>query len=169
MRRLVARALEAGAFAPFGVVIDTAGRASEPINDGTTRRFPDLAALDVRAPGRDPVLGLYVAQARAFPLRIAKLERHRQAAQVFLPLGGHRFVVVVAPGGDAPEWEALRAFLTSPGQGVIVNRGCWHHGLVALGDGDRFAVIEGGDYRDDTEERAAPGAFELAAPGPVTS
>ena len=164
MRRLLPHGFDGGAFAPYGTVIATEGRASESINAGTTQRFPDLAALDLRTPDRDPFIGIYVARARAFPLRIEKLERHRQAAQVFLPLGAHRFIVVVAPGVDAPQWERMEAFITSPGQGVCLRRGCWHHGLVALGDGDRFAVIEGGNYRDDTQEVAAPGAIELAAP-----
>jgi ureidoglycolate lyase len=164
MRRLVPRQLEARVFAPFGLVIDTGGRAAEAINAGTTQRFADLATLDLRGPDRDPVVGIYVAQARAFPLRIAKLERHRQAAQVFLPLGAQRFVVVVAPGGEAPLWDEVQAYVTSPGQGISLHRGCWHHGLVALGDGDRFAVIEGGDYRDDTQEVAAGEIIELAAP-----
>jgi len=164
MRRIRAQPLEARAFAAFGHVIDTAGRAAERINDGTTQRFSDLAALDLRAPGRDPALGIYVARARTFPLHIARLERHRQAAQVFLPLGPYRFIVVVAAGADAPSWDTVRAFITSPGQGVSLNRGCWHHGLVALADGDRFAVIEGGDYRNDTEEAAAGAELELVAP-----
>jgi ureidoglycolate lyase len=164
MRRLLAEALDAAAFAPFGTVIDAAGRAPETINAGTTERYSDLATLDLRGPARDPVLGIYVARARAFPLRIERLERHRQAAQVFLPLGAQRFVVVVAPGVEAPRWDALRAFVAAPGQGVSLGRGCWHHGLVALADGDRFAVIEGGDYRADNEEAAAPFAIELAAP-----
>jgi ureidoglycolate lyase len=160
MRRLRPEPLEAVAFAPFGAVIEARG-SSEAINDGTTQRFSDLATLDLRAPPSDPVLGIYVALARAFPLRIEKLERHRQAAQVFLPLGSQRFIVVVGGGGDRPQWDGLRAFLSAPGQAISLARGCWHHGLVALGDGDRFAVIEGGDYRRDTEEVAAPGPIEL--------
>lgn len=164
MRRLEARGITAADFASFGTVIDAQAKAAESINDGTTERHSDLASLDLRAPGRDPVLGIYVAQARRFPLRIAKLERHRQAAQVFLPLGAHRFIVVVAPGDDAPDWARVQAFITETGQGVSLARGCWHHGLIALADGDRFAVIEGGEYRSDTEENAAPQAFELAAP-----
>ena len=156
--------ITADALAPFGTLIDAGGVKPEAINDGTTMRHSDLAALDLRGGARDPVLGVYVASARRFPLRIARLERHRRAAQVFMPLGAHRFVVVVAPGGDTPDFAALRAFVTRPGQGVTLRRGCWHHGLVALGDGDRFAVIEGGDYRADTEEVAAPRAIEIAAP-----
>lgn len=157
MRRLQAHAITAEAFAPFGILIDAAAKAPEIINDATTRRHSDLARLDLR----EPILGIYVAQARRFPLAIAKLERHAQAAQVFLPLGVHRFVVVVAPGIDAPDWQRVEAFITAPGQGVSLARGCWHHGLVALGDGDRFAVLEGGNYREDTVELAAPEAIEL--------
>ena len=71
-----------------------------------------------------------------------------------------------ARGADEPDWQSLRAFVTKPGQGIALARGCWHHGLIALGDGDRFAVIEGGDYRADTQEIAAPGLIELSAPDP---
>ena len=160
--RLAASQIEAAAFAPFGLVIDSAARAPELINDGTTRRHSDLASLDLCGE-RDPVLGIYVARARVLPMRVARLERHRRAAQVFLPLGGQRFVVVVAPGEAAPEWARVSAFVTRPGQGVVLKRGCWHHGLVALNDGDRFAVIEGGDHRRDTEEVDAPGVIELVS------
>lgn len=164
MKNLAPRPLDPIAFAPFGDVIDTAARAPELINDGTTARHSDLATLDLRGPGRDPVLGIYVARARTFPLAIERLERHAQASQVFLPLGMHRFVVVVAPGGYAPRWDELQAFVTAPGQGVVLRSGCWHHGLVALGDGERFAVIEGADYRRDTVEVDAPEAIALLRP-----
>jgi ureidoglycolate lyase len=156
--------MDASAFAPFGALIDAAAAKPETLNDGSTARHSDLATLDLRGPDRDPVIGIYVAQARRFPLAIAKLERHRQASQVFLPLGDQRFVVVVAPGREAPEWDRIEAFVTAPGQGVCLHRGCWHHGLVALADGDRFAVIEGGNYRSDTIELAAAQPILLLAP-----
>jgi ureidoglycolate lyase len=163
-RSLVAAPLDARSFANYGDVIDVAGRGAEAINDGTTQRYSDLLRLDVVGRGGDPVLNLYVAQAREFPLPIRKLERHREAAQVFLPLGAQRFIVVVAPGLDAPDWEGVRAFITSPGQGVALKRATWHHGLVALGDGDRFAVIEGANYRKDTVEEPAPRQIALLRP-----
>ena len=163
-RSLVAAPLDARSFANYGEVIDVAGRAAEAINDGTTQRYANLLRLDVVGRGNDPVLNLYVARAREFPLPIRKLERHREAAQVFLPLGPHRFIVVVAPGLESPEWDGVRAFITAPGQGVSLKRATWHHGLVALGDGDRFAVIEGANYREDTVEVAAPREIELLRP-----
>jgi len=160
MVRIAIEAMSAAAFAPFGSAIDIGERVPEAINDGTTQRYADIAQLEMR----EPVIGLYVAQARNFPLAVEKLERHRLAEQVFIPLGPHRFVIVVAPGIGSPEWDAIRAFVTAPGQGVVLRRGCWHHGLIALGDGDRFAVIEGGSYREDTREAAAPRVIELTVP-----
>jgi ureidoglycolate lyase len=164
MKRLPCRPLTAEAFSLFGTVIDTAGAPADLINSGTTRRYSNLARLDLRGPATDPALSIYEASARVFPLRLVKLERHLQASQVFLPLGRQRFVVVVAPGNGLPEWEQAGAFISLPGQGISLHRGCWHHGLIALGDGDRFAVIEGGNYRADTEEVVIPFSLELNAP-----
>ena len=164
MRQVFCQPLSREAFAGFGSVIDAAGTAVDLINAGTTRRHADLARLDLRGPASDPVIGIYEASARSFPLRLLKLEQHRQASQLFLPLGSHCFIVVVAPGEQAPQWPDIAAFISSPGQGVSLRRGCWHHGLIALGDGDRFAVIEGGNYRDDTLELDAPQEIVLMRP-----
>lgn len=164
MRQLACRPLDRQAFAQFGAVIDATGARVDLINEGSTRRYSDLASLDLRGPARDPVIGIYEASARNFPLRLLRLERHAQASQMFMPLGMHRFIVVVAPGALTPDWSGIAAFISAPGQGVCLRRGCWHHGLVALGDGDQFAVIEGGDYRNDTLEVDAPEAIELIGP-----
>ncbi|HMA06420.1 MAG TPA: ureidoglycolate lyase [Ramlibacter sp.] len=166
MRYIQCEDLDAKAFDCFGQVIDASAAAPEPINDGTTQRFADLATFDAGDGRVRPVIGIYLANARRFPLRIAALERHRQAGQAFIPLGLHCFVMVVAPGGENPEWERVRAFVTRTGQGVSLHPGAWHHGLVALGDGHRFAVIEGGNYRDDTQLSSAP--QELWLDGPVS-
>ncbi len=166
MRSLSCQELSATAFAPFGAVIDAQGRTPEFINDGTTARYADLASLDLCAHPADgaPRIHLYVASARRFPLRLARLERHHRASQVFIPLNGQRFIVVVAPGAAQPEWEGMQAFLSMPGQAISLHRMCWHHGLVALNDGDRFAVIEGGSYRTDTEEMSVPEEVLLELP-----
>lgn len=164
MRQIRCQLISTAAFEPFGLLIQSGSGPIEVINDGSTQRHSDLAALDLRGPESDPVVAVYVAQARRFPLPIVRLEQHREASQTFVPLGVQRFVVVVASGKDAPDWTSVAAFLTEPGQGVSLRRGCWHHGLIALGDGDRFVVIEGGNYRRDTFEIAAPGTIVLCAP-----
>jgi ureidoglycolate lyase len=152
MRRVECQTISAETFAPFGSLIDARSVVPELINDGSTKRYSDLATLDLKGGIADPKLSIYVASARTFPMKIAKLECHRQASQLFMPLGMQRFLVVVAPGTDQPDWHRVSAFLTEPGQGVCLHRRTWHHGLIAINDADRFAVIEGGDYRQDTEE-----------------
>ncbi|MEO6269601.1 MAG: ureidoglycolate lyase [Lautropia sp.] len=165
MKQLNVQRLSREAFADYGSVIEAAGVPVDIINAGTTRRHSDLARLDLLAPGSDPVISIYEASARVFPLRLHTLERHSQASQVFLPLGPHRFIVVVAPGAQAPQWDQTVAFLSEPGQGICLRRGCWHHGLISLSDDARFAVIEGGDYRNDTVETDAPLEIVLQSPG----
>lgn len=165
MRRLSCLPIEAAAFSRFGVLVDSAGKTPEQINAGTTRRYADLASLDVCDGNRgDPRLHLYLASARQFPLKVERLERHRRGSQVFIPLNNQSFVIVVAPGPEEPDWAAMQAFIVQAGQIVVLNRGCWHHGLIALNEGDRFAVIETGAYRSDTEEREAPEPVFLDAP-----
>jgi len=101
MRRIACHSVTAENFSRFGLVVDAEGATPEFINEGTTKRFPDLASFDTGVQAASPVIGIYLANARTFPLRIAKLERHRQASQVFIPLGMHRFVVVVAGPGNS--------------------------------------------------------------------
>ena len=167
MKLLTCRNLSSGSFAEFGIVIDAAAMAPESINAGTTRRHADLARLDLRGGDGDPVIGIYVASARRFPLPLRVFEQHAQASQVFLPLGSHRFVVAVAPGSGSPDWAGITAFISAPGQGISLHRGCWHHGLIALGEGDRFAVIEGGGYRKDTMEVCTPEGLEISLAEPA--
>lgn len=163
-RHVSCQPLTAEGFARFGMLIDPNGVAPEMINDGTTRRYSDLAALDLNADAAKPKIGVYVSSARSFPLQIAKLERHRQSSQVFAPLGMHRFALVVAPGAESPELDGIAAFVTSPGQGISLHRGTWHHSLIALGEGDRFIVIDGGNYRVDTHEHTLVHPLWLANP-----
>jgi len=146
MREITLRAspLQASDFAPYGEVIDTAGRESRWINDGTCRRFDGLADIDVLAADGRPLLSVFEASPRALPLRIHSLERHPLSSQAFFPLEPHPFLVVVAHDGPAPLVERLRVFQSSGRQGVNYRRNTWHHPLIALDRLSRFLVIDRG-------------------------
>ena len=125
MRHLPCVPISKSAFARFGTLVDSVGNTPERINAGTTRRYADLASLDVcDGNGNAPRLHLYVASARQFPLKLERLERHCQGSQVFIPLNLQSFVMVVAPGGDEPDWTAIQAFVAEPGQIIALTRGC---------------------------------------------
>lgn len=129
--------LTAASFAPYGQVIECAGRDSYAINAGSSQRFSDLAQLESDAVGR-LALSVFRADAQATPCALHTLEWHPLGTQAFMPLAGQRFIVVVA-ADDTP--ETLRAFVTNGAQGINFRRATWHHPLLALSTGD-FLVAD---------------------------
>ncbi|SEI46230.1 ureidoglycolate lyase [Azotobacter beijerinckii] len=142
MRTLSIEPLSKAAFAPFGEVIETEGSDYFMINNGSTRRYHALARVQTAAPEDQAILSIFVARTLPLPLTIRMLERHPQGSQAFVPLRGNPFLIVVAPPGDAPHPEQVRAFLSNGRQGVNYQRGVWHHPVLALADDDEFLVID---------------------------
>ena len=116
-RALAIEPLSKQAFRPFGDVIELAGAETRLINKGTTRRFHDLAAIDVGAAGGAPVLSIFEAEARPRPIAIRMMERHPLGSQAFYPLSDHDWLVVVCEGATAPDIATLRCFRAGGRQG----------------------------------------------------
>ncbi len=138
---LQARPLTALAFARYGTVVEAPAGTGVAINAGTTERFELVADLQLAAAGGRATLALFRSQARRFPQPLRELERHALGSQTFIPLGQHRFVLVVAPADGTPAAAVLEAFMTDGTQGAVLAPGTWHHSLLAVEGGD-FAVIE---------------------------
>src|SRR3984957_3152092 len=151
---LRATALTAEAFAPFGDVIETAGRDSRWTNEETCRSFGDLAQVDVAEAGGRPLLSIFEASPRSLPLRISTLERHPISSQAFYPLQARPFLVVVAPQGPMPDANGILVFLSSGSQGVNYRRNTWHHSLIALERKSTFLVVDRGGPGENCEEMA---------------
>lgn len=93
------------------------------------------------------------------------MERHFQHTQVFMPLGGKPFVVVMAPpsSGDMPDLSAARAFLFDGSAGFLMHVGTWHEFPFAVEPSTEIVVIlsnqTGYDLRNNdplTEEAFGP-------------
>jgi ureidoglycolate lyase len=140
------------AFAPFGEVIAAGAGERLLINDGTTERFNDLAEIDVSTQGGRPIINIFRAQPRTLPLSIRMVERHPLGSQTFVPLGPAPFLVLVAPPCDTVTPADLRAFRTTPGQGVNYRRGTWHHPLIALIEFSDFLVIDRAGTGENCDE-----------------
>lgn len=150
MNALPLAPLTAEAFAPYGSVIDfTTACKRFPINSDTALRHHALARVD--ASDGQAVISLLRARGYTLPLTIRMLERHPLGTQAFIPLMPLRYVVVVASDPAAP-----LAFLAEPGQGIQYHRGCWHHPLLPLADGD-FLIVDRAGPGDNCE------VIELAA------
>lgn len=133
--------LTAAEFAPFGDVI-AAGDAYQLINRGTTRQFEDLARVEVGDDGGRPRVSIYRVVPYALPLTVTMLERHPLSSQLFMPLHGEPFLIVVARAGDRVDPVNVRAFLGNGSQGVNYHRGTWHHPVIALRDPSEFLVVD---------------------------
>ena len=155
---LALQELTASAFAPFGQVLCCEGARHYPINQGTTERYDDLAHIDA-GPGGRVIVSIFRGQPRAFPLRIAMMERHPLGSQAFMPLQRTPYLVVVAEPGSAPAVPGrLHAFVARGDQGVNYAAGVWHHPLIALDEVSDFLVIDrrGAGHNCDEAELAEP-------------
>jgi ureidoglycolate lyase len=142
MRTLIIEPLSKDAFAPFGDVIETQDSRFFVINNGSTRRYHQLATVHTSRPEDQAIISIFTADALHMPLTIRMLERHPLGSQAFMPLLGNPFLIVVAPAGDAPQSVAVRAFRSNGQQGINYHRGVWHHPVLALVPHDDFLVVD---------------------------
>ncbi|MFT3990178.1 MAG: ureidoglycolate lyase [Luteolibacter sp.] len=144
MKTLTIEPLTAGAFAPFGEVIDLGTAHHYPINLGTTERFHDLLTVDTSTGNGRTLVNLFRGQPRKLPFEITMMERHPLGSQAFLPLSEQPYLIVVAEKGPLVP-ENLRAFITCGWQGVNYAKDVWHHPLLALDRVSDFIVIDRGE------------------------
>lgn len=163
-RRLQPQPLTAQAFRAFGEVIEGSG-AEELINAGTTRRFSDLARIDVTPEAGRVRVSIYRVTPYSLPLEIRMLERHPLGSQLFMPLRGEPFLIVTAPRGDAFDVTDVQAFVTNGRQGVNYSPGTWHHPVIALRNPSEFLVVDRAGPGGNCDERPiAAGALRLELP-----
>ena len=159
VHRLVVEPLTHEAFAPFGEVIE-AGESIRhfTINSGFAERYHDLARIDVAQQGGHPLVSIFRAKPRVFPMAVDTMERHPLGSQTFIPMSQQPFLVLVAAGSAQPKAEHLRCFVTQPGQGVNYRAGVWHHPLIAMHASCDFLVIDRGTVTFDAncEEVSLP-------------
>ena len=153
--------MSAEAFAPFGDLLDLAGRPDKIINQGLCGRYHDRAQMAF-VEGRAG-LSLFNAEPRALPMPLAMMERHPEGSQAFIPMSEHGFLVIVAPDVGGRPGGPL-AFETQPGQAVNFHRGTWHGVLTPLQAPGLFAVVDRIGAGDNLQEHwfEAPFVVERA-------
>ena len=118
--RLAIEPMTAGAFAPFGRLVESSGMPGD-------RRVMTPARFE--CDGRTTVHTIWQPHAgRSF----SRLERHFGVTQTFFQLSGSPSVVCVAPPTDLDDPNAVprpadvRAFLIDPSTGFSFDLGTWH-------------------------------------------
>ncbi|MCA0963791.1 ureidoglycolate lyase [Salipiger bermudensis] len=141
MTTIVAEPLTAGAFAPFGDVLEISGDPDKIINQGLCGRYHDRASMDFGPDGRAGI-SLFNAVPRDLPYLLEMVERHPDGSQAFLPMHRNPWLVIVAEAGAGAEPSEISAFLAAPGQGINLYRGTWHGVLTPLHAPGMFAVVD---------------------------
>lgn len=163
LMKLIARPLQAEAFAPFGDVLNAQGEPDKLINQGLCGRFHDRAQLDFGpdAPsGGRAGISLFKAQLRSLPYTLEMMERHPDGSQAFLPMDVHPFLVIVAPDeGGRP--GKPQAFLAHSGEGVNYHRNVWHGVLTPLAGNGLFAVVDRIGDTPNLEEHCFDAPYEV--------
>lgn len=170
MRRIDAPLLTREEFLPFGDVVVAERPDIEPVfvNFGTAARRNDACTLVSTRAHAKPNLATFVCKPWSrFPVVAESMEKHPFSAQLFVPMKVERYLVVVAPGGDAPDVSGLRAFVALPGQGVLYGAGVWHMPLIVFGaERAEFVMLVWEDgTRDDCVVGKLAEPVEIALPG----
>ncbi|MDH3589007.1 MAG: ureidoglycolate lyase [Gammaproteobacteria bacterium] len=161
MRVIQVQPLTREAFAPFGDVIEAG--ASAAMNAGRFERSVAQTTLDMAPPHPASVDVTTCKETTVFPYQFDVLERHPLGSQAFVPLSEFVFVVVVAPGGNEVNPDAVCAFVTNGRQGINYHRGTWHTPMIATA-GQQFLLIERSGEEANCEERRLAAPLTLAAP-----
>ena len=142
------------AFAPFGALIEEP--STPPVFSNPGLRSWRLA---YEASG---ATDLMVIRYDYRPMTFAKLERHSNVTQCFIPLDEMPWVMVVArpcDADDGPAPEAVRAFLVGGAQGILLWKGTPHafNRFPAGPPGATFALLTGSDTQEELERQMAGG------------
>ena len=128
-------------FSKFGDLIDTSKRKPISINNGYAKRFHDLMKIDTFKKRGKPIVSIFKAKKRRFPMRIDMMEKHPLGSQAFIPMKETTFLTFVAPAGDFPEINKIQSFIIPPKTGINYKPGIWHFPLISTED-TNFIVID---------------------------
>jgi ureidoglycolate lyase len=169
-RRIDAPLLTREAFAPFGHVVlaERADITPVMVNFGTAARRNHSAQLDNTRAHSHPNLATFCCEPWSrFPVLAESMEKHPCSSQLFVPMKVEQYLVVVAPGDEAPDIEGLKAFVALPGQGVVYGANVWHMPLIVFGkERAEFVMFV---WEDDTKQDCLvarlPEPVEIVVPG----
>ena len=128
-------------FSMFGDLISTNDINPIDINAGYAKRFDDLANLNTAKDGGKTIVSIFSSLKRTFPMTIDMMEKHPLGSQAFIPMQETTFLSFVAPPGETPEVNKIKAFIIPPKTGINYKPGIWHFPLISIED-TNFLVID---------------------------
>lgn len=151
--RLQLAPLTQEAFAPYGQVLMA--------QDSAPERIEWAALVDNRRPEANANITYMSLEPESYPVRITMLERHPFSNQMFVPLNGTNYLVLICPSyqDGSPNFAASKAFHATGQQTVNYNVGIWHAPRLVLNDQGSFIMM-----RWDTKSAEDTEFLSLKAP-----
>jgi ureidoglycolate lyase len=118
-------------FSKFGEVIDAKKRRPLIINNGYAKRFHDLGKINTSLKKGNPIISIFSAKKRRFPMKINMMEKHPLGSQAFIPMKETIFLVLVAPRGKKPTINKIQSFIVPKQTGINYKPGIWHFPLIS--------------------------------------
>ena len=118
-------------FSKFGELIDTKKRKPIIINNGYAKRFHDLGKINTSSKKGNPIISIFSAKKRSFPMKIDMMEKHPLGSQAFIPMKETTFLVFVAPKGKKPDIKKIKSFIVPKQTGINYKPGIWHFPLIS--------------------------------------
>ena len=118
-------------FSKFGDLIDTSKKKPININNGYAKRFHDLIKIDTSKKRGNPIVSIFKAKKRSFPMRIDMMEKHPLGSQAFIPMEDTKFLIFVAPKGNKPNIDKIKSFIVPKQTGINYKAGIWHFPLIS--------------------------------------
>ena len=128
-------------FSKFGDLIDTTKKNPISINNGYAKRFHDLIKVDTSKKRGNPIVSIFKAKKRSFPMKINMMEKHPLGSQAFIPMEDTKFLVFVAPIGKKPNTKKIKSFIVPKQTGINYKPGVWHFPLISTKNMN-FLVID---------------------------
>tara|TARA_B100000945_G_C20148059_1_gene487166 strand:+ start:207 stop:698 length:492 start_codon:yes stop_codon:yes gene_type:complete len=118
-------------FSKFGELINTKNKKPISINNGYARRFHDLGKINTSSNKGNPIISIFSAKKRNFPMKINMMEKHPLGSQAFIPMKETSFIVFVAPRGKEPDVNKIKSFIVPKQTGINYKPGIWHFPLIS--------------------------------------
>lgn len=121
---------------PFGEVIEKPSREPSVEVEGVQCYWHNVNSL--KELGQDAVTGYLEAPRREFTL--AKMERHKNTQEAFIPLKGVS-IFMLAPPREQPDPSNITPFLMDGSKGILLGEGVWHWVPFPLTQEATFALL----------------------------
>ena len=118
-------------FSKFGELINTKNKKPIIINNGYAKRFHDLGKINTSSKKGNPIISIFSAKKRSFPMKIDMMEKHPLGSQAFIPMKETVFLVFVAPKGKKPDIKKIKSFIVPKQTGINYKPGIWHFPLIS--------------------------------------